>query len=99
MPIGGTVGQNRADAIYRILFVVLLALGGVVILGLLWAIGLIAGLLWMLVDVVMQLATNDRGWTSGRMSGPASWLERLFYWPIDMIEWTLYGTGGFPWLP
>ena len=93
-----TAGSNRADAIWRLAFVAILAVGGIVVLGLLWAIGIVAGLLWMVVDVLMQLLTNDRGWSTGGM-GANEWLERLFYWPIDMIEWTLFGTGDFPWLP
>lgn len=96
--IGGTVGSNRADAIYRFLFLVVLVLGGAVVLAILWAIGVLAGLIWMVVDVLWQAATNSAGWTS-RSMGAAEWLQRLFYWPIDMLEWLFFGTGDFPWLP
>lgn len=96
--VGNRIGEHRADAVYRILFVIVLALGGIVVLGLLWALGLLAGVIWMLVDLLIQLARNREGWSADRM-GAGTFLERLFYWPVDMLEWLIFGTGTFPWLP
>lgn len=96
--IGGTVGSNRADAIYRLAFLVILALGGAVVLGIIWGLALVAGTLWFIVDVAIQLIWNREGWSPGQ-GGAAMWLERFFYWPIDMLEWLTFGKERFPWLP
>lgn len=98
------VGENRADAIYRIAFVLVLVVGTVIfplaafVLGGIWLLAIIAATLWFVVDVLWQLVWDSEGWTE-RSMGAADWLERLFYWPIDLLEWTFLGRGDFPWLP
>lgn len=87
------IGKNRLDGIYR--------LGGLAVLftivPTLLTIGVIAGLIWMAVDIVLQLVTNGQGWS--RQGGAAGVLKRLYMWPLDMAEWVVFGEGSFPWLP
>lgn len=102
--VGERVGENRADALWRIVFVLLLVFGTIlfspaaIVLGLIWLIAVIAATIWFLVDVIWQLVTDSSGWTE-RSMGAAGWLERLVFWPIDMVLWAVFGRDDFPWTP
>lgn len=94
MPATGKyVGRNRAQAFWRIVALVLYGSVGWI----LGTIAILAALLWMLVDVVLQLVLNSGGWSKGGRG--SEWLERLYYWQIDILDWILFGSGSFPWLP
>lgn len=92
------IGFNnpRTEALMRLVIGVALTVTG--ILPVLFAVAGIAGLLWMVVDVVLQLATGDEGWRTGE-PGLGSWLERLFYWPFEISQWVLFGDREMPVTP
>lgn len=83
----------RSEAVWRLLGLVYL----VTIFPLVALIGSVAALVYMLVDVVLQLLTGGEGLTTG--SGRASWLSRLYEWGIAQAEYIFFGTGSFQFLP
>lgn len=94
--VGETIGMNRAEAVWRVLFLVLVSWW---LLPILAAVALITGLSWMLLDVLGQVIWNTEHWSPGGMGTVQNTLERVTYWPVDMAEWTLFGSREFPWLP
>lgn len=91
---GDTIGQQRSTGIYQLIGLVFL----VTIYPFVALIGLIGGLVYMVVDVLLKLIF-DSGASSNTAAGVPSFGQRLFMWPIDQIKWIATGDGSFPWLP
>lgn len=90
-------GSPRGDAIYRLGYLLLVSWW---LLPILTAVATITAIIWMVIDVVMQLLFGSEGWTAGGRGGTVQdWLKRLTYWPWHQIEWAVFGKGMFPWLP
>lgn len=89
--------RPRIDALFR---VVLLLVWTWTIWPFILAIGLIAGVLWMLTDVILQLVQGNSGISNNRKSRTTDWLERIFFWPFEQLKYII-GTDdtGFPVLP
>lgn len=84
----------RMEAVWRILGLVWLAtIGGLVLI-----IAGLAGLLWMVVDVIWQLITGRDG-PPGRSSAAMRFLKRLWGWGNGQLNYVLFGEGTFPLLP
>lgn len=98
MPFANAIGRQRADGLYRLLALLILIVTAFIPFAIIAAIGFVAGLIWMIVDVLMQIVTNDAGWGSST-GGLAMWLRRLWEWPRRIIAWIFLGRGSFPWLP
>lgn len=103
--VTAAIGRNRSDAVYRAGFVLVLLIASAsapsitgAIIGLVLTLAFVAGLLWFLVDVVLQALFNDEGLMQGG-SGVTMWLERLFFWPWNIVLWVVFGQGSFPWTP
>lgn len=96
--VADTLGRNRADALWRTVFGVLMLVTVFAPLLFLLTIGVAAAVIWHVVDALWQLLTNDSGLSTGG-SGLDAWAERLYDWPLDMVEWWLFGAGDFPWMP
>lgn len=91
------IGKYRAEALYRFVFLVAIAWW---LIPTLLGVTLLIALVWMVIDVLMQLLFNRQGWNPGGMGASAkNFGERLVYWPVDMAEWTIFGSRDFPWLP
>lgn len=84
----------RMDAVWRVLGLVYLMTIGWLVL----TIAGIAGLVWMIVDVLWQLIFGSEG-PPQRSSGATRFLKRLWEWGHGQLEWVLFGKGTFPWLP
>lgn len=84
----------RTDALWRILGLVYLATIGWIVL----TVAAVAGLLWMITDVIGQLITGDE-FMPAQTSRPTRFLKRLWDWGHDQMEYVLFGTGSFPILP
>lgn len=88
--------SNRLDAIFRLLLALLYTW---TIWQIVSAIGIIAGLLFFLVDFFIQLITGGGGYSSTGGSGTFSmWAYRLFLWPLGQFTYIILG-GTFPVLP
>ena len=86
----------RTEAVLRVVVGLAITLTGII--AVLFAVGFISGAIWMLVDVVQQFVKGDEGWQAGQ-SGVASYLERLFYWPFEIVQWVLFGDRAMPLTP
>lgn len=99
--VSDKLGRNRSKAFYQLVALVLFATVLLPVLAILFTIGILAGLLFMLLDVLMGLV-RDRRFTGG--GALRRWGIALFTWPFDIVFWvftgsTTGGQGGFPWLP
>jgi len=88
------LGKYRMDAIWRVLGLVYFVTIGAVVL----TIGLIAGLVWMVADVVTQLLLNRQGLPQPN-NPVGAFLGRLYNWPLDQLNYVVLGEGSFPFLP
>jgi hypothetical protein len=86
----------RREGLARLAIGLVLAASGA--LAVLFSIGFIAGALWMVADVVMQVAKDEEAWSTGS-GGTAEYLERLFYWPFEISQWVLFGDRKMPLTP
>jgi hypothetical protein len=91
--LGDSLGENRAQGLYRLTFFVANILSGGLIIALVGLLGGLGGILWMLVDVIIGLVLDD-GFEWGEGTVMALWM-----WPIDMSAWMLFGDRDFPWFP
>lgn len=82
--LGTSIGRQRSQAVYRIL--------GLIYLFTLWPIvsiiGMIAGVIFAVIDILWQLATNSSGFG---MMGIGGFASRLFRWPLDQLGYILIG--------
>lgn len=85
---------NRTEAVWRVLGLVYFVVIGWIVL----TIAGIAAIIWMVVDVLMQLVTGREGW-SGSTSGAGGFLKRIWDWGHGQLNWVLFGSGEFPILP
>lgn len=90
--------NKRIEAIARVV-----ALVAFVVLVAWWLIpvAIVAALLWMLTDVTLQLVTGEQAWTRHprRRGTVRDWLARIAYWPVDMLNFIVFGDGSFPFIP
>lgn len=86
----------RGDAIFRLAFLLLVSWW---LLPFLFTITVILAIVWMVIDVVLQLFTGGAGWREGSGGGAKMWLERIALWPLKMSKWMIFGHRDFPWLP
>lgn len=94
------IGQERSQAIYRLIAALLAFTIAAPVLAILFLVAAVAGLIILFADVIMGLI-RDETWSGGMAR---QWAERLFAWPFDMIWWIKSGETtsrerGFPWLP
>lgn len=94
--LGETVGRDRANGLYRLIFLVILAVGGIAVLGIIFTLGVIAGVVFHVIDVLMRIIL-DKSFSEGGTIG--SWTMALWRWPIDMLAWLFFGDRPFPWTP
>jgi len=87
--------NGRLDAIFRIVLAIVFT---VTIWPFVVAVGLIGGLVFAVVDLVLQLIYGGRGATGGGIV--TGWGQRLFWWPIDQLTYIIgVSDKGFPVLP
>lgn len=84
---------NRTDALFRIL---LLAIWTWTIWPIVLTIGLIGGVVFFVLDVILQLIRGDPGLMGGTIS---TWSQRLFAWPLGQLEYIIGTEPQFPILP
>lgn len=88
------LGKNRSRAFWRVVALVVFVTVG-------WVISLVAfaaGLLFMLVDIILQFLFNSDGFSKGSTSG--MWLVRLYEWQVSIIGYIVLGSPReFPWTP
>lgn len=95
----GVIGRNRAEAIYRVAFLIVHALTGGLLLGVQVAIATLLALAFMVVDVILQVVTNGEGLSTGSM-GVWHWPWRFAKWIFDQWTWAAFGKpSSFRWLP
>lgn len=88
--------SHRVEAVSRIVGLVVFVLVSWLIVPL----AIVAGLAWMLVDVSIQLVVGREGWRRHPvMGGVADLLARLAWWPVDMLQFIVFGDGDFPIIP
>lgn len=90
------IGRNRSNGLYRIILgFIIVSTAGVYPLALI-AIGVIAAVIYHVVDVVLQVLFNSNGLSD---SGPWGFLRDLYKWPLAQLSWFFFGGREFPWLP
>lgn len=85
----------RLDAVFRVLLLIyLFTIFPIVLL-----IGLIAGIIFMVIDVLLQLIRGDEGYN--RFDNTlTNWLQSIFFWPLEQLKYIIgTDTTGFPILP
>lgn len=80
---------KRMQAVYRLLALVYFALIGWLVA----ALGVFAGAVFMVIDVILQLVTGGEGLS------PDNLLGRLYDWPVQQLRYIYLGKGGFPLTP
>ncbi|EMA45240.1 hypothetical protein [Halobiforma nitratireducens] len=80
------VGDARGQALFRLLAVVY----AVTLWPFVLAIGLLAGGLYMVLDVLSRLIWGS-GVDASQLRGVAGWLTRIMRWPIDQLRYILLG--------
>lgn len=81
------------EAVWRLLGLLYL----VTIWPIVMTVGGLAALVWMVIDVVLQLVTGGSGLSGG--SGIMAWPRRLYEYGYDQAVWVLFGSGDFPVVP
>lgn len=86
--------KYRVDALWRIVgLIYFLTIGWIVL-----TIAAIAGLLWMVTDIIWQLVVGSEG-PPGRSSAAMRFLRRLWDWGHEQLMYVLFGKGTFPIFP
>jgi hypothetical protein len=83
--------EGRIMAVKQLLGLAYLLLIGWIVL----SVAAFAGLLWMVVDVLSKLVTDD-GISGGRAT---NFLRRVYALGLGQLEWIFFGEGEFPILP
>ena len=88
--------NERADALFR---VALLLVWTWTIWPIVLTTGLVGGIVFMMIDVILQLIRGDTGYNASN-SMLAMWTKRLFRYPFDQL-WYIIGIkiDRFPVLP
>lgn len=87
------IGSNRSQAVWRLVFAIIIIATGFVIPVFLIGSAAILGIIWYGVDVILQLATNDEGWVPG-----LSLVRDYWDWVFDVHTWLIFGEpASFPW--